>query len=142
MLMYIMHNTLDIYIYIYILCIRHQLMALFSGSLWVRIFFVKDQRGLIIPRACFRRGEGLIVGSLSDVILDTKKREIDMTIVWKLWTLFINGRRFNILLYAYKLALIPSLSCKKFKIIFTLKRGHKGEFICIQKNIKSATIFE
>ena len=36
-------------------------------------------------------------------------------------TLFINGRRFNILLYAYKLALMTSLSCKKFKIILTLK---------------------
>ena len=24
----------------------------------------------------------------------------------------------------------------KFKIIVTLKRGHKGQFICIQKNIK------
>ena len=45
-------------------------------------------------------------------------------------------------IYAYKLAIMTSLSCKKFKRIFTLKRGHKGQFICIQKNIKSAAIFE
>ena len=32
---------------------------------------------------------------------------------------------------------MTSLSCKKFKRIFTLKQGHKGQFICIQKNIKS-----
>ena len=53
----------------------------------------------------------------------------------------INCRRFNVLLYAYKLALMISLSCKKFKIIFTPKRGYKGRFICIQKNIKSVAIF-
>ena len=53
-----------------------------------------------------------------------------------------DGRRFNILLYAYKLAFMTSLSCKKFKIIFTLKRGHEGQLICIQKNIKLAAIYE
>ena len=45
-------------------------------------------------------------------------------------------------LYAYKLALMTSLPCKKFKITFTLKRGHKGQFICLQKYIKSAAIYE
>ena len=45
-------------------------------------------------------------------------------------------------IYAYKLTHITSLSCKKLKIIFTLKRGDKGQFLCIQKNIKSAAIFE
>ena len=38
------------------------------------------------------------------------------------------------------LALMTSLSCKKFKRIFTLKRGHKGQFICTQKNIKSHAV--
>ena len=42
----------------------------------------------------------------------------------------------NILLYAYKLAFMTSLSCKKFKIIFILKRGDEGQLICIQKNIQ------
>ena len=37
---------------------------------------------------------------------------------------------------------MTSLSCKKFKRIFTLKRGHEGQLICIQKNIKSAAIYE
>ena len=37
---------------------------------------------------------------------------------------------------------MTSLSCKKFKIIFTLKRGHEGQLICIQKNIKLAAIYE
>ena len=38
---------------------------------------------------------------------------------------------------------MTSLSCKKFKIIFTLKRGHEGQLICIQKNIKlMAAIYE
>ena len=46
------------------------------------------------------------------------------------------------IIYAYRLTHITSLSCKKLKIIFTLKRGDKGQFICIQKNIKSAAIFE
>ena len=31
---------------------------------------------------------------------------------------------------------------KKFKIIFTLKWGHEGQLICIQKNIKLAAIYE
>ena len=60
----------------------------------------------------------------------------------RLQTFFINGRRFNILLYAYKLAFMTSLSCKKFKRIFTLKRGHEGQLICIQKHIKLAAIYE
>ena len=37
---------------------------------------------------------------------------------------------------------MTSLSCKKFKRIFTLKRGHQDQFICIQKNIKSAANFQ
>ena len=37
---------------------------------------------------------------------------------------------------------MTSLPCKKFKKIFTLKRGHKGQFICIQKNIKLTAIIE
>ena len=53
----------------------------------------------------------------------------------RLQTFFINGRRFNILLYAYKLAFMTSLSCKKFKIIFTLKRGHEVQLICMYKSI-------
>ena len=36
---------------------------------------------------------------------------------------------------------MTSLSLKKFKIIFTLKQGHKGQFMWIQTNIKSASIF-
>ena len=36
---------------------------------------------------------------------------------------------------------MTSLSLKKLKLFFTLKRGHKGQFICIQKNNKSAAIF-
>ena len=33
---------------------------------------------------------------------------------------------------------MTSLSCKKLNIVSTLKRGHKDQFICIQKNIKLA----
>ena len=44
------------------------------------------------------------------------------------------------LIYAYKLALMTSLSFMKFKIIFTVKRGLKDQFIYLQKNIKSAAI--
>ena len=36
---------------------------------------------------------------------------------------------------------MTALSCKKFKIILTLKRGYKGQFIRIEKNIKSEQFF-
>ena len=34
-----------------------------------------------------------------------------------------------------------SLSCKKFKIIFTLKRGHKGKFIWIKRILNRRPFF-
>ena len=43
--------------------------------------------------------------------------------------------------YMHITSLMTSFSCKKFKRMFTLKRGHKGQFKCIQKNIKSAAIY-
>ena len=46
------------------------------------------------------------------------------------------------MLYILYIILMTSLPCKKFKITFTLKRGHKGQFICLQKYIKSAAIYE
>ena len=43
----------------------------------------------------------------------------------------------KLFLYAYKLAVMTSLSWNNFP----LKRGHKGQFICIEKNMNSVAIF-
>ena len=56
--------------------------------------------------------------------------------------LFQNGRQFSILLFPCKLALMASLSNVKFKRIFNLERGHKGQFAWKQKNTKMAAILE
>ena len=45
-----------------------------------------------------------------------------------LYTLFQNGRHLNILLFLIKLALDASLLSLKFKRIFYLERGNKGQF--------------
>ena len=57
-------------------------------------------------------------------------------------TLFQNGRHFRILLFDSKLALLASLSNVKFKRIFYLKRGQKGQFAIKQKNTKMVAILE
>ena len=44
------------------------------------------------------------------------------------YTLFQNGRHFSILLFPCKLALLTTLSNVKFKRIFKLERGQKGQF--------------
>ena len=44
------------------------------------------------------------------------------------YTFFQNGLHFSILLFPCKLALMTSLSNVKFKIIFNLERGRKGQF--------------
>ena len=57
-------------------------------------------------------------------------------------TLFQNGRQFSILLFDCKLAYLASLSNVKFKRIFSLERGQKGQFAIKQKNTKMAAILE
>ena len=58
------------------------------------------------------------------------------------YTLFQNGRHFSILLFSCKLVLLTSLSNVKFKRIFKLERGQKGQFAIKQKNTKMAAILE
>ena len=58
------------------------------------------------------------------------------------YTLFQNGRHFSILLFGCKLAHLASLSNVKFKRIFYLERGQKGQFSIRQKNTKMAAILE
>lgn len=57
-------------------------------------------------------------------------------------TLFQNGRHLRILLFRCKLALLASLSIVKFKGIFNLERGQKGQFAIKQHNTKMGAILE
>ena len=59
-----------------------------------------------------------------------------------LYTLFQNDRHFSILLFPCKFAVMASLSNVKFKGIFNLERGQKGQFAWKQKNTKMAAILE
>ena len=46
------------------------------------------------------------------------------------YTLFQNGRHLNILLFLFKLAIDASFLSLKFKRIFYLERGNRGQFVC------------
>ena len=56
--------------------------------------------------------------------------------------LFQNGRHFSIVLFLCKLAPMASLSNVKFKRIFKLERGHKGQFAWKQKTTTMTAILE
>ena len=58
------------------------------------------------------------------------------------YTLFQNGRHFSILLFPCKSALMTTLSNVKFKIIFNLEQGNKGQFAWKQNNTEMAVILE
>ena len=59
-----------------------------------------------------------------------------------LYTLFQNGRHFSIVFFPCKLAPMASLSNVKFKGIFNLERGHKGQFVWKQKTTTMTAILE
>ena len=54
---------------------------------------------------------------------------ISVETVQAIYTLFQNGRHLNILLFLFKLALDASFLSLKFKRIFYLERGNKGQFV-------------
>ena len=54
----------------------------------------------------------------------------------ELYTLFQNCRRFSILLFTCKLALIASFLSSKFKRLFSLKRGNKKWFPRIKRTLR------
>ena len=59
-----------------------------------------------------------------------------------LYTLFQNGRRFSVLVFTCKVALVALFLNSKFKRIFPFKRGNKGQFLSKQKNTKIAATLE
>ena len=90
-----------------------------------------------------------LIGSLVPLVITsfiaTKNpynRQVSVSFSSLKYTLLQNGHHFSILLFDCKLAHLASLSNVKFKRIFYLEQGQKGQFAIKQKNTKMVAILE